>query len=322
MENEATKNCGKLHSSSTSAAAALRCWEPRRRRRQSPTVLDVVLLGFSFSPKSTMKFTNIAVLAVVAPAVAAFAPTANQRFFAKNVVSKPSATHVVRGAMSMDLSDLEKKATGASLEAVDPYAKGKKKSSPPKAEKPKPEKKEKKAKKSPEPESLLKEAPAPAPAPKAAKYEKLDVPKKEKAPKAPSEPKPKAEKPVKAPKEPKPKVEKAPKAKPAPKPKAPIAPKSSDPAAVPAGVALGAAPLLLAPVVALSAGRGVLSKTKERREKIQAEIAAAEARKAKKVASAEIDGGGLTAALVSIFFLFVPPALNHIIDWCDMIGVV
>lgn len=231
-----------------------------------------------------MKFTQFAVLAVVAPAVAAFAPTANQRFFAKNVVTKPSAGPVVRGAMSMDLSDLEAKATGATLGKVDGAPKPKRKEKPAPAPKP-----EKKAKKAPEP------TPAPAPAPKAetkskpAKYEKLDVPKKEKAAPAP-----------KAPKEPKAKAVPVPVAKPAPKPKAPAAPKTADPAAVPAGVALGAAPLLLAPIVALGAGRGVLSNTKARREKIQAEIAAAEAAKAKKKADAEVDGAGLTTALVSL----------------------
>ena len=128
----------------------------------------------------------------------------------------------------------------------------------------------------------------------------------------------------------KPKAKAAPAAKPAPKPKivkavAPKAPKAErplrnkvaapprpvravvakseavkDPNAGLVGVALGAAPLLLAPVVALAAAKGALSKTAARREAIQeqiAEKAAAAAKKAEPNPSA--DAGGIVGAVVS-----------------------
>ena len=72
-----------------------------------------------------------------------------------------------------------------------------------------------------------------------------------------------------------------------------------DPLAVPGGIALGAAPLIAIPAVAAVLGRDTLVKTLERREKIQAEIAAAEAAKAKKAKDAEVDGSGLAKAGVS-----------------------
>jgi hypothetical protein len=168
-------------------------------------------------------------------------------------------------------------------------------------------------------------APVPAPAPTPAKKER--APKKEKAPKP--EPAPKVEKPKpKSKKElrleaeaaakaeaeaalqakieaeaaaaKKKKKEKTPKKAPEPKAKAaPVAapPAESDPNAGPIGVALGAAPLVAAPFVALSAARGTLQRTKERRDKIQAEIDAFEAAQAKKQINASVDGGDLTKAL-------------------------
>jgi hypothetical protein len=48
----------------------------------------------------------------------------------------------------------------------------------------------------------------------------------------------------------------------------------------------------------LGAGRGILSGTKERRERIQEEIAEFEAAKKKKQYTAEVDGGTLATALV------------------------
>ena len=173
-------------------------------------------------------------------------------------------------------------------------------------------------------------APVPAPVPAPAPAEKEKAPKKEKA--AKPEPAPKAEKPkpkskkqlkaeaeaaakaeaeaalqakieaeaAAAKKAPKQKKEKAPKKAPEPKAKAaPVAapPADSDPNAGPIGVALGAAPLVAAPFVALSAARGTLQRTKERRDKIQAEIDAFEAAQAKKQISASVDGGDLTKAL-------------------------
>merc|ERR1711966_410799 len=70
----------------------------------------------------------------------------------------------------------------------------------------------------------------------------------------------------------------------------------SDPNAGPVGVALGAAPLLFAPVAALAAARGALSKTVERREQIQA-VAAEAAAKKKLEPNPEIDSGGAATAL-------------------------
>lgn len=210
----------------------------------------------------------------------------------------------------MELSDLEKKLFSASEEkksAPKPAPKPAPKAAKPEP-KPKPEPKKPKAKK--EELSLLKmkEEPAPAPKPvpapaKPTKVSKYDLGGVE------GPPKPKKEKPAPAPKPekkaPAPRVKKE---KPAPKAVAPKAPAVKDPNAVPAGVALGAAPLLLAPIALLGAGRGVLSGTKARREKIQAEIAAAEAAKKKKAVQAEVDGGGVVTALVrgSVFFVCNP----------------
>ena len=73
-----------------------------------------------------------------------------------------------------------------------------------------------------------------------------------------------------------------------------------DPNAGPLGVALGAAPLLIAPLIALSAARGALGSTAARREKIQEAIAAKErAAKAKAAASVSVDAGGVIGSLVS-----------------------
>jgi hypothetical protein len=252
-----------------------------------------------------MRFTTLAVLAVVAPLSTAFAPSANQRQFTSNhAFVRTSSAGARRGAMSMDLSDLENKATSVKLGPVSDKPAPKKESpkpAPKPAPKPEPEKKAKKSKKEPEPEP----APKPAPEPKAAKLtgsgkydfaeEKSAKTKKEKAAPAPKEAK------VKAP--PAPKAPKAPKAAVSKVVKAPAAPKPvvvSDPLAKPAGIALGAAPLLLAPIAILGAARGALTGTVARREKIQAEIAAAEIAKKKKQRDAQVDGGGIATAAVSI----------------------
>ena len=93
------------------------------------------------------------------------------------------------------------------------------------------------------------------------------------------------------------------KPKPPPKAKSVVAPPKkpteSDPNAGLVGVALGAAPLVLVPFVALSAGRDFLTKTAARRAEIEAEIAAAEAAKAKKARDAQVDSAGLAKAGVS-----------------------
>lgn len=232
-----------------------------------------------------MKFSSFAVLAVVAPLAAGFAPTANQRqFAARSNVASTAPRSTARGAMSMELSDLEKK-------LLDPTPSG----PPARASKPKPQPKAKQTKK-------VEPAPAPTPAPEPVKakgkkskggYDLSGV--------ETSKPKP-APKPTPVKVE-KPKVEKPKKVAPPPKKAAPAAPKPSAPVvkddnAVPTGVALGAAPLVLAPLALLGAGRGILSGTKERREKIQKEIADFEAAKQKKAIDSEVDGAGLATALV------------------------
>jgi hypothetical protein len=91
--------------------------------------------------------------------------------------------------------------------------------------------------------------------------------------------------------------------KPGPMPKLAVMPKETrsgdaDANAGLVGVALGGAPLLFAPLVALSAGRSLLTKTAARREQIQQEIAEAEAAKAKKKLQSQVDAGTLGKATV------------------------
>jgi len=152
-----------------------------------------------------------------------------------------------------------------------------------------------------------------AKAPEPAKKEKpAPKPKKEKpAPVKKEKPAPvKKEKPA-----PKPK-----KVKPAPVVKAPTPPPKStsvatkDPNAG-LGVVVGGAPLLLAPLVALSATRGALSKTAARREAIQEAAAEKERQaKAKAAVDTDVDGGGVVGALVSL-----SNSICHLmVDGCDL----
>jgi uncharacterized protein HemX len=231
-----------------------------------------------------MKFSSLAVLTVVAPLAAGFATTSNQRQFAasKNVAFvKSSASSSTRRSMSMDLSDLESRLFEE------------------KKAKPAPAPRKPRGRKEQEPEPVPEPTPEPTPAPTPVKAKAksgkkdtkdvydlsgLDAPKKVKPAPAPKAEKPKREK----------------KEKPAPTPKEvkPKAAVAQDPNAVPAGVALGAAPLILAPLALLAGGRSVLSGTKARRDKIQKEIDTFEAAKQKKQIQADVDGGELTTALV------------------------
>jgi outer membrane biosynthesis protein TonB len=240
-----------------------------------------------------MKFSSLAVLAVVAQSAAAFAPTANQRQFAVTNVafkSTSSSSSARRSAMSMDLSDLENKllTAPATKASKAPAAKATQTvSNKVKEEKPKQEKKQNKR---PEP----KPTPAPTPTGKVS-YDLggVDIPAPKKDP-----PRVKTVKPKKAAPEIKQKVVKAvkpPREKRIAPPKAPAA---QEPNALPAGVALGLAPLIAAPFIALTAGRGILAGTKARREKIQQEIDDAAAAKKKKIVLADVDAGGVTKALV------------------------
>ena len=177
-----------------------------------------------------------------------------------------------------------------------------------------------------EPKKRKQPAPRPRPAPRPKPAKRAPAPRPKPAPKRAPAPKP-----VPAPKPaPPPKVEKAPRRKapvPAPRPapkKVKSAPKRSrkspprvpppppksraDPLTVPEGIALGAAPLVAAPVVALAAGRSFLQGTQERRAKIQEDIdrkARIAAEKEKNKIAASKDSGTLTKAGVSNSFVFI-----------------
>jgi len=212
-----------------------------------------------------MKFSHVAVLALVAPLAYGFAPSVHRR---QNAVC---------------LTSLKKSKGPYDFDGLDPA-------------------------KFPDPE--LTPAPAPKKAPKAKKSKAEPVPEPVPEPPEPKSKQSKKSKPAPAPAPaapPKPdpvtaKLEalKA-KATPSKPPKAslPKAPANSHPNAVPLGLALGGAPLLLAPFVALGATRDVLSKTQSRRSKIQEEITAKEAAAAaRKAAAADVDASGVATALV------------------------
>lgn len=179
----------------------------------------------------------------------------------------------------------------------------------------------------PEPAPVPSKDVKPKPVPEKPKREPKPVAEKPKR-----EPKPVPEKPKRVPEKPK-VVSEKPKSepKPAPKPvrvlKSPPAvvltkppppppsmpkvtlPKVPDTGTIGTGIALGAAPLLLAPLVALGAGRSFLANTAARREQIQQEMAAREAALKKQQRAAEVDAGGLATAVVSIHcgcVVFVP----------------
>lgn len=162
------------------------------------------------------------------------------------------------------------------------------------ARKPAPVKKEKAAPKKKEEAPVAVPPPAPAPT------------KKERASKTKYVELPPAPAPVKAPKAAPVKAERKPREekRPAPVAKA-VAAAEKDPNASTLGVALGAAPLLVAPLVALAGARGALSKTQARRAQIQKEIEEKEKEAARKRVerSADADGGGIASAFVSLVFL-------------------
>jgi hypothetical protein len=101
--------------------------------------------------------------------------------------------------------------------------------------------------------------------------------------------------------------------KPVPKkvavPKAPVDP--AEPANVSIGVALGAAPLVALPLLALAAGRGTLTKTIARRDQIQKEIEAVEKKKRAKF-NPQTDSAGIAKASVRFYFMkFAAQILLH-----------
>jgi hypothetical protein len=77
---------------------------------------------------------------------------------------------------------------------------------------------------------------------------------------------------------------------------------SAEPANISLGVALGAAPLVVLPLLALGAGRGALSKTVARREQIQKEIEAVEKKKKAKF-NPPADSVGIAKATVRRRFM-------------------
>jgi len=233
-----------------------------------------------------MRFTG----AIVAAIAAASTVTDVSAFGVHSNLAVRRTSFEAPSALLMSLNDLESKL----LTTSEPPAKQSKPSRKVKATPPAPaltpapepvvvDKKQKGTKKYVD----LGDVPAPkakAPAPKPA-------PKPQPAPRAPPAPVKKQERPDRV------------KVVPPPPKAQPVAIKSEtakDPNAGPVGVALGAAPLLVAPLVALTAARGALGKTAARREQIQEEIAEKKrAAKAKAAADTNVDAGGVVGALVS-----------------------
>jgi hypothetical protein len=237
-----------------------------------------------------MRFTKLAVLAVVAPAASAFMPAVNRNVFSKYITTSSGTTITSLSMAKVDglsISDMdyENFTQGASRTKFEQARK---------APRAKPKAAVKVVDETPVvKEKVVKEKVAPRP--KAVKKEKVV---KEKAP-----PKPKVvkEKMVKAPPKPRPKPVKsasyqfeAPKL---PTIKIPeVAKPPTEPSTLFKGVALGAAPLVLAPVAALALGRTFLTNTAARRQAIQDGIDEAKALKESK--STEVDFGDLFKAVV------------------------
>lgn len=244
-----------------------------------------------------MRFTNLAVLSLSAPVAWGFVAPG-----AKNFAFRPKALSAFDDA---DFSSLESKLLGSGGDPKADAAAAKateKAAAKRKAELAAAEKKAEAAKKAAEKEAAAqlkaaakaeaaaaKKVPEPTPAPKAAPAPKpapaskvAPAPKPAPAPKAAPAPKPAK------------KVVTPPPPKPLPKPSKP-----ADGTTVAEGVALGAAPLVVAPLLALGAGRDLLTKTAANRQKIQDEIAAKEAAAKKAKLGADVDAGGITTAVVS-----------------------
>jgi hypothetical protein len=223
-----------------------------------------------------MKFTKLVVLAACAAPAASFVTPqykirtafkplhALEDLEAKLLEDKPSKAAAARSVAKPSASKPAAKKSAAPVEKLElpSYDSFAPSPAPKVAEKPKPVKVEK-PKPAPKPRPVPPPRPAPAPKPVAVQKPKPPPPVKKVSP-----------------------------------PKPPKAPERADPNAVPIGLALGAAPLLLAPVALLGAGRSALSGTVARREKIQTEIAKKEAAARKKKLQSELDGNALTGAVV------------------------
>lgn len=257
-----------------------------------------------------MRFSAVTVLAALTASsteVSAFGFSS----FTGGQLSSRNNVAFSRSTLSMSLDDLESKLSAPVPETKAPVKKEKK----PKAEKPKKEsKKERVAREAAEQaaaEASLKaaaeaEAAAAAAAKpkakktktKAATYD-LDtgkVGKKEPAPKAPKKVKESA--PKKDISFPTPKLPSV--SLPKPKPSTPK-PKSDSDVNPLVGVALGAAPLVAIPVIGLSAVKDSLTRTQARRQAIEDDIKAREEARKKQILNADVDGGEVVKAAVSIF---------------------
>eukprot|EP00978_Attheya_sp_CCMP212_P013670 scaffold34349_cov38-Attheya_sp.AAC.1 len=280
-----------------------------------------------------MRFSATTVLLAIATAssVEAFVPQAGYR----QALNQPSVgaafvnsnSHVARGAMSMDLSDLESKLltpVPASTRGPAPKAAAAApKKAAPKKERPEKKKPAPKVSRKQE-DKLAKELAAvkaadeaasvaavakPAAAPvkskgkvKEASYD-VDVvkpkPKKQVVLKAATKTNPKIDRSINIslPKVSLPKVSIPKFGGAAPKAKVPGPP--AEPNAQSLGFALGAAPLLAVPILGLAAVRGALGGTVKRREAIQKQIAEEAAAKAAREAAkkTDVDGGALAGAI-------------------------
>ena len=95
---------------------------------------------------------------------------------------------------------------------------------------------------------------------------------------------------------------------------------TKDANALPIGIALGGAPLILAPLIALTAARSTLTKTKARRDEISRNIEEFEALEAIRLAkkSGDVDGGTLFKAVVSTLYLNHSVSLNTHESWAQI----
>jgi len=244
-----------------------------------------------------MKFS-----AVIVAAIAASSAVDVAAFGVHNPLNVGHSRTVASSSLNMSLEDLEKSVL---TEKTAPKAKEQKVKEPKPPKEPRQPRK-KASKPEPAPVVVAEPEPVPEPAPtkkgrgkKSGAYDLDDFKTEKKSvtikSAAPIAPKPKPEKVAPAPKFARPDRKKVEKAVAPPKP-----PVEKDPNAGVVGLALGAAPLVAAPVFALTAARGALSKTAARRQEIQDRIDAEAAAKAAAKAAAvntEVDGGEIFKAV-------------------------
>ena len=228
-----------------------------------------------------MRFTKLAVLAVLAPAASAFMPAVNQNVFSKYIITSSGTTSTLSMAgvdgistSGMDYESFTQKGSKSKFE----QARRAPKAARVVGEKPAVKEKVVKEKAPPKPKAVREKAP---PKPKVVKEKKVKAP-----------PKPKPEKSASYQFE----APKAPTVKKTLAGVPEVAKPPTESSTLFKGVALGAAPLILAPVAALALGRSFLTNTAARRQAIQDSID--EAKAAKETKSAEVDFGDLFKAVV------------------------